>query len=375
MAIIKRGKDTWLIRIFLGRDNNGKRKYFNETFKGKKKDAGNFEMKKKTEMNAGISIEHSKVTVDEYLEKWLEISAKPRLKERTHGDYKEYLKRYVSPNIGKMKLSKLKPLDVQAVYTWMIGKGFAPRTIQYTHSILSSALKQAVKWQILSYNPASLTDRPQNHRKEMKVLSPEEAKQFLEAAKEDRWGIIFSLAISTGMRPEKYLGLRWKNIDLKNGLATIERVLVDKRVGGGWTLEEPKTSQSRRTIPLPNAVSQELVAHRREQLEERLKFGQAYQKFDFVFATELGTPILRSNLTRRHFKPILKKAELPEDIRLYDLRHTCATLLLAAGENPKVVSERLGHASIVLTLDTYSHVLPTMQESATNKLEKMMFGT
>jgi integrase len=234
-------------------------------------------------------------------------------------------------------------------------------------------LKQAVKWQILPFNPASMTDLPQNHRKEMKALSPEEAKRFLEAAKGDKWHIIFSMAISTGMRPEEYLGLQWKDIDFNNGTATVQRALVWKRKGGGWSLPEPKTSQSRRTIPLPISVLRELKKHRKKQLEERLVFGAAYQNHDFVFSTEIGTPILISNLTRRHFKPLLKKAELSEKIRLYDLRHTCATLLLAANENPKVVSERLGHATIVLTLDTYSHVLPSMQKGATDKLENLLY--
>ena len=179
---------------------------------------------------------------------------------------------------------------------------------------------------------------------------------------------------STGMRPEEYLGLQWKNVDLVKKRVIVERVLVWNRRGGGWTLQEPKTSHSRRTIPLPTPVVDDLKRHRRKQLEERMKLGQAYENNDFVFATEIGTPILPSNLMRRHFKPILKKAELSENIRMYDLRHTCATLLLSEGENPKVVSERLGHATIVLTLDTYSHVLPSMQQSATDKLENLLYN-
>jgi integrase len=173
--------------------------------------------------------------------------------------------------------------------------------------------------------------------------------------------------------PEEYLGLKWKDIDWQNGAAIVQRALVWKRKGGGWSLQEPKTSQSRRTIPLPKSVLSELHAYRKKQLEERLKLGQAYENNDFVFATELGSPILTSNLTRRHFKPILKKAELSENIRLYDLRHTCATLLLSAGKNPKVIAERLGHSTVVLTLDTYSHVLPSMQKDATDELEQMLF--
>ena len=176
------------------------------------------------------------------------------------------------------------------------------------------------------------------------------------------------------MRPEEYLGLQWKDVDFNKATATVQRALVWKRKGGGWSLQEPKTSQSRRTIPLPTSVLNELKIHRKGQLEERLSLGQAYQNSDFVFATEIGTPILTSNLTRRHYKPILKKAELSEKIRLYDLRHSCATLLLSSGISPKVIAERLGHSTIVLTLDTYSHVLPSMQQDATNELEQLLFA-
>lgn len=373
MPIVKKDKDKWLVRVFIGRDENGKTKFFNEIFLGRKEDAKAFEAKKKSELISGVALEHSQITVGEYLDKWLEVAAKPRLKERTYEDYEQYLKRYIRPRIGKLKLSKLKPLDIQAVYTWMLQNKLSARTVRFAHSILSSALKQAVKWQIISINPATMVDLPQNHRKEMKALSPEEAKHFLDAAKKDKWFIIFSLAISTGMRPEEYLGLQWKDIDFEKERATVQRALVWKRKGGGWSLQEPKTAQSRRSIPLPSSVMNELKKHRKRQLTERLKLGAAYQNFDFVFATEIGTPILLSNLTRRHFKPILKDANLSKNIRLYDLRHSCATLLLAEGENPKVVSERLGHATIVLTLDTYSHVLPSMQQGATDKLENLLY--
>ena len=373
MPIIKRGTDTWLVRIFLGRHENGKTKFFNETVKGKRKDAETFETKKKRELDLGIFIEHSKITVNEYLDKWLEVSAKPRLKYRTYEDYVEYLKRYIRSQIGKKHLSKIRPLDIQSVYTGMLESGLSARTVRYAHAILSSSLKQAVKWQILAINPASMVDLPQNHRKEMKALSPKEAIRFLNEAKDDKWYVIFSLAITTGMRPEEYLGLQWKDIDFNKGTSIIQRALVWKRKGGGWSLQEPKTSQSRRTIPLPASVVNELKMHRKKQLEERLCLGQAYQNYDFVFATEIGTPLLTSNFTRRHFKPILKKAELPKNIRLYDLRHTCATLFLSAGKSPKVIAERLGHSTIVLTLDTYSHVLPSMQKDATDELEQMLF--
>jgi len=177
------------------------------------------------------------------------------------------------------------------------------------------------------------------------------------------------------MRPEEYLGLKWSDIDLERGIVTIQRTLCWKRKGGGYYFGEPKTLRSRRNIPVPVSVRDALLDHRKNQNEARLKTGSAYQALDLVFATTQGTPLHPRNLLRRHFKPILDRAELPQTIRLYDLRHSCATLLLAADENPKVVSERLSHASITLTLDTYSHVLPSMQQAATNKLEQMLFSS
>jgi integrase len=141
----------------------------------------------------------------------------------------------------------------------------------------------------------------------MQALTPDEAAKFLEAAKADKWYVIFSLAIATGMRPEEYLGLQWKDLNFEAGTITVRRALVWKRKGGGWSLQEPKTSQSRRTIPLPVSVLNELREHRRKQNEERLKAGPEYQNNDFIFAGEFGNPILASNLFRRHFQPIIKK--------------------------------------------------------------------
>jgi len=376
----KKNKDesVWVVRIFLGRDENGKQKFHKKIIKGTKKEAVTYETKKLRERDLGISIESTNTTLNKYLDEWLDKAAKHRLRERTFEDYKEYLKRYVRHVIGSKKLCDLKPLDIQKLYTDLLERNLSARTVRYAHAVLSSALKQAVKWQILVVNPCDAVDLPKQQRTEMNALTPAEATKFLEAARTDKWYVIFSLALATGMRPEEYLGLQWKDLNFDTGTMIVRRALVWKRKGGGWSLQEPKTSQSRRTIPLPVSVLKELREHRRKQNEERLSIGAEYQNNDFIFAGEFGTPILASNLFRRHFQPIITKlveeGKLKKKIRLYDLRHSCATLLLSAGENPKVVSERLGHASIILTLDVYSHVLPDMQKSATEKIEKMLFS-
>ena len=372
--IYERGKDVYQVRIFLGMDANGKQIFHRKTIHGKKKDAQKYLTAKMRERDLGVFIEPAAQTLDAYLDKWLETAAKPRLRERTWEDYREYLKRYVRPGLGHRKLSDIKPMDVQNLYGEMLGRGLSARTVRYCHAILSSALKQSVKWQMLLTNPCAAVDLPRQQRQEMQALTPEEAGKFLAAAQSDKWSVIFELAITTGLRPEEYLGLQWQDLDFATGHLIVRRALVWKRKGGGWSLQEPKTSNSRRTIPLPASVVLSLRAHKRKQAEERLKAGPDYQNDDFIFAGELGNPLLMSNFFRRHFQPVLERSGITKKIRLYDLRHTCATLLLSAGENPKVVSERLGHASIVLTLDVYSHVLPSMQQAATDKLENMLFS-
>jgi integrase len=194
--------------------------------------------------------------------------------------------------------------------------------------------------------------------KEYRVLSPEEAARFLKVAATKPHGLIFELALWTGMRPEEYLALQWSDIDLSKGTARIRRALV--RHKKTVQFEEPKTARSRRTVYLPQPIAQKLKAHKRKQGAEKLKFKGTWGPYDLVFCSVEGTPLSIPNLTYRYFRPILTAAGLPQ-IRLYDLRHSCATLLLVADENPKVVSERLGHSTVVLTLDTYSHVIPTMQ--------------
>ena len=263
---------------------------------------------------------------------------------------------------------------MQTFYSSLSEKGLSPRTIRFTHSVLASAFKQAVRWRMLAHNPCDSVELPRKAGKEMQSLTPAEATCFLKEAASDRWFALFVLALATGLRPSEYFGLKWSDVDLEHGLVTVQRSLIWRSYkSGDWYFGETKTPRSRRRIPLPASVVRALSEHRRRQAEERLKAGPAYQNLDLVFATGEGQPLIRLNVIQKHFKPILKRAKLPETLRLYDLRHTCATLLLAANENPKVVSERLGHSYITLTMDIYSHVLPDMQQEASEKLEKMLF--
>ena len=321
----------------------------------------------------GSFVEPTKMTLNSYLDHWLETAARPGVRQRTYDGYEGLLERHVRPPLGDRRLHQLTPIEIQALYSDLLTRGLSSRTVRYVHAVLSSSLKQAVKWRMLSQNPASFVDLPRIEKKEMRAFSAEQATTFLKAAKDDRFGTLFAFALATGMRPGEYLALRWSDIDLRVGTATVVRSLVRCK-DGSWEFEEPKTKNSRRTIPLPASLVTAVAAHKREQAEERLAKGPSYENETLVFASSTGHPLDQINLVRRHFKPTLKSAGLPNEFRLYDLRHSCATLLLLAGENPKVVSERLGHASVTLTLDTYSHVLPSMQQRAAEKLEAILFN-
>ena len=359
--IVKRGDNTWYIRIFLGRDANGKRKYFNKTIHGTKKDAQKYLTAKTREKDLGFFVEPALMPLNEFLDRWLSEIAQNKLRARTFENYESLLNCHVRKTLGAKRLSDIQAYEVQKLYNDMKKAKYSPKTIRHVRNVLSSAFKQGVRWKILMQNPCEFSELPRMEKVEMMYFTPKETAKFLEAAKGDKFFPAFLLAIETGMRPEEYLGLQWKDINFENKVLSVRRALVVKK-GGGFIFTEPKTKKSRRSIPISNTLIKTLKAHRRKQLEERLKLGASYQTFDLVFASEIGMPLLHGNLLRRHFKPIRDKANLPK-IRLYDLRHTTATLLLSAVENPKVVSERLGHASIVLTLDTYSHVLPSVQKT------------
>ncbi len=371
--IQQRGENRFFVRVFLGRDEAGKRTWLSKTIRGTKKDAQKWLNAKLRDQDLGISIEPATESVGVYLDKWLETAAKPRLRPRTFNDYTKLLERYVREPLGNIKLSDLKPIQIQKLYQSMSERGLSPRVVRYTHAVLSSALKQAVAWDMLHRNPASVVKLPRQDRQEMHAMSAEQAGQFLSAVRNDRLYALYMVALTTGARPQEYLALKWSDVDLEKGTATIRRALVwSQKKGDSWQFAEPKTSRSRRTIPLPVSTIKALSEHRRHQNEERLSIGSEWQDYGLVFTTSIGTPITLSSLTNKSFKPALKAAKL-EGFRLYDLRHSMATLMLANGENAKVVSERLGHSTIVLTLDTYTHVLPDMQQQATERIEQLLF--
>jgi integrase len=225
---------------------------------------------------------------------------------------------------------------------------------------LHRALAQAVKWGLISANPCAAAERPRVGRKELKTLTPEQTRRLLDTARPHRLWALFVLAAGTGMRQGELFALRWSDLDLDAGAVTIQHTLEE--IDGRFRLKEPKSKAGRRRVDLPAFAVEAVHEHRKRMLAEGHPTAP-------VFCDRLGGFLRKSNFTRQVFKPLLKRAGLP-DVRFHDLRHGHATWMLALGEHPKVVQERLGHAQITLTLDTYSHVLPSVQRAAADNLDR-----
>lgn len=276
--------------------------------------------------------------------------------------------------MGNIAIEDITPLYIEGLLSQMREKGLSSRTIGYTLRVLKMALRRARDWGMLNRDPSENV-KPPKLRATVKIhpMDAEELYDFLNAAVGHRREALFRIAVDSGMRPEEYLALKWTSVDLAKAVVRVDQVLVRPRNGGGWSLQTPKTAGSRRPIPITPETVELLSRHLRLQNEERLKQGAKYKAQGFVFASPEGDPLHLSNLSGREFKRLLVKAGLdPAQFRLYDLRHTMATLLLAANVHPKIVSERLGHSKIALTLDTYSHVLPSMQQTATDELSRVL---
>ena len=369
--IIARGERTWLVRIFMGRDPEyGKRQYHNKTVHGTRKDAQAYLNQAQRDRDLGMFFEPSRMSLDQYLDKWIETAAKPKLRAKTHRDYEALLKRYVRPALGTHSVSKIEPLDIQALYTNMLERGLSARTVRFTHAVLRASLHQAVKWRLIPINPAESVDLPRQAKGEIRVLPPQQARAFLEAAKQDRYYVLFALALTTGMRPSEYLALKWLDIDCKKGTVSVTRTLEPIK-GGGWQFADTKRARSRRMVKLQDWVLELLKKQRSAAPEEVTRSEAPAAAADLVFTNTNGNALNERNLVLRNFRNILDRAKLPR-IRLYDLRHTAATLALSAGVPAKVVSEQLGHASVAFTLDTYSHVLPHMQDAAAAQVEALL---
>ena len=345
--------DRWVAQVTLP---NGKRK--TKSFRTQRK-ARDWKTDQLNKIREGIYVTDERIRVGDFLDHYMEDVAKHSLRPRSYERHNSLVINHIKPELGNIRLNSLRPDQVQSFYTKKLNEGLSKRTVQYIHAVLHKALDQALKWGFVARNVTDLVEKPRPKRKEFTTWSADEVNRFLEAVTDHRWYPIYTLAVYTGMRQGEILGLYREDINLDRGVINV-RHQVSAIPGQGLVISEPKSEKARRPITLPPSAL--------DILETYLELVGV--ESGLVFMTSTGRPISPRNILR-HFKSVVKKTGLPE-IRFHDLRHTHATLLLAAGVHPKVVQERLGHSQISLTLDTYSHVIPSLQVEAADQFEAIL---
>jgi integrase len=369
------GEDSWQLTIDLGKDPvTGTRKRRYEHIKGTREDAEVELTRLLNERDRGIDIVPGKITVAEYLERWLRDYAYHNVSESTYNRYASMTHRHLIPTLGSVKLRDLRPGHIQSAYAKWLADGLSGRTVLHQHRVLHIALKHAVKWQLRATNPADAVEPPRPRRQEMRVLDSEEVGRLMDylAREPSTVSTMIRVAIATGARRGELVALRWSDIELDARVMRISRNLSRAR-SRGYIFTAPKTHRANRPVALSHSTVRVLREHRARQAEHRLAMGSMYDDQGLVFANEIGG-VLEPGFVTKHFQRIAEGAGVPR-IRFHDLRHTAATLMLKAGIHPKIVSERLGHATIGLTLDTYSHVLPGMQHEAADAMDAILGGT
>jgi integrase len=370
--LIHKRKNDWVIRIHKRREPGGKQVYKTVRFKGDRTAARAELDRLLREQAEGREITPPDITVNAYLNCWLETVAANRYSYKTLESYKGIIAYDVRPLIGDFKLSELQPNQVQSIFNAMTARGVCSNTQRRLFSVLSTAFDPAVAWGWLEANPLSRLKIPRRGSKEVRALSQEQTRTFLAVTDKGRHAEYFRLALVTGMRPGESAALHWDDIDFEHCTVSVQRSLAWKtKMGDGWILIPTKTKRGRREISIPKSLADALAKLKSRQEDVMNKAGRSYQNEGFVFANKWGRPVY-PRFVRRVFKVALVRAALPRTIRLYDLRHTSATLLLRAGEHIKVVSERLGHSAVWITLEIYVHVLPGLQRDAANRMDKLL---
>lgn len=319
---------------------------------------------------SGLPLPAERMTVGAFLDRWLRDSAKPSVRPRTYVSYASVVRVHLAPGLGQLPLARLSPQQVQAFLNAKSASGLSPRTVGYLRAVLRQALGQAERWGMVTRNVARLAEPPRISRREVRPFSPEEARRFIEVIRGDRLEALYLVALAVGLRQGEILGLAWSDVDFEASTLTVRNAL--QRIDGALVLVEPKSATSRRVVALPTVAVDALRVHRLRQRTERLLAGSRWHDDprDLVFRTTVGTPMDGIAVTRR-FQAVLRAAGLPRQ-RFHDLRHACASLLLAQGVAPRVVMETLGHSQIGLTLNTYSHVIPALGRAAADQMDAVL---
>lgn len=375
-SIIKRSKNSYRIAVSLGKGPEGKYKQYFETVRGNKRQADNRLSELLTTLHNGTFVKPEKLTVADYLEQWLKDYAYPNLSPRTAEGYAGIVKGHLIPAFGKVHLAELRPDMIQRYYSDKLstgrydGKGgLSARTVRHHHMCLHSALKNAVKMSLLMRNPVEAVTAPRPKDKEIQTMNESDINIFLEYAKSTQYYALFYTALFTGMRRSELLGLRWQDVDLLLLQISVNRSL--HALSNGEIVIRPcKTEESRRLIALSPSTALVLSEYREAQEKLRQSLGMTLSDSDLIFSHFDGKPFL-PNTVSHAWKKLAKRIGL-NAIRLHDARHTHASLMLKQGIHPKIVQERLGHSSIQITLDTYSHVAPGLQQAAANKFDDIV---
>ena len=361
-SISQRPDGLWVARINIGTDATGKRKR-KAVYGHTKKEVADKLTRLAHQKLDGTLVDSGRLTVSVFLERWLSDSSALTVRASTQASYQRIVRLHIVPKLGGVKLTKLCTAHVQNLMAEMIRAGKSPRLTQMAYAVLHRALTIACKWKLVSVNAADAADCPAVPKHEITPLNAEQSQRFLEAAEADRLASLYVLALTTGCRQGELFGLEWADVDLKAATLTVRRTLVE--LSGKLTTNEPKTSKGRRLIELPRLAVESLWSHKARLMAEGLA------GCSLVFPDSEGNYLRRQNVLRRSLQPIVERAGLGH-VRFHDLRHSSATLLLSAGVHPKVVQERLGHSKIGITMDVYSHVLPSMQVEASGKLDGLL---
>jgi integrase len=364
----KRGKDSYSIAVSLGRDPaTGKYKYVWVGVKGNKREAERRLSELLHRLDTGAFVSPSKTTVADYLRRWLQEYVRPNLSPRGFERYESIARVHLIPSLGAIALTQLRPEHLQRHYASKLNEGLSPRSVRYQHVVLHKALETAMKWGLVVRNVADGVDVPRSRRKDMQTWSELEVRHFLDVAKDSPYYPLFHTTLYTGMRRGELLALRWRDIGVQE--IHVNRSLHQLR-DGSYIFTQPKSAKSRRTIDLSPSSILAIAEHRERQEGIRIVIGVPMKQEDLVFSTPEGKP-LRPNTVSRAWTVLAARAGL-RAIRLHDARHTHASLMLKQGVHPKIVQERLGHGSIQVTLDTYSHVAPGLQKAAAESFDKLI---
>ena len=375
-SIRRRGKGTYELTIDLGKDSNGRRQRKFVNVKGTRKEADRKLRELAAAVDSDTALDLSKVNLSEFLERWMTDYVSTNTAPSTQDGYGFIVRCHLIPHLGNIPLKKLQPAHLQEYYAKALatgrrdGKGgLSARTVKHHHRVLSEALSHAVKWGALSRNVAQMTDPPRASRSEMTLLSTEEIDSLLDAFEGTGYYALVFTALYSGMRRGELLGLRWCDVDLP--LATISVTQSLQRLyGGEFSVREPKSAHSRRLIPLPPSLAILLRSHKEHEEQRKELLGITVAPTDLVFAHLDGSPLDPSTVSHT-FGKVVHKAGI-KNVRFHDLRHAHASLMLRTGASPKVISERLGHSSIAITMDIYSHVMPGLQEEAAIRFEEAL---